>query len=227
MRGEVTVATKILLVDDSVTIQKVVELTFSDAEWEVACVGDGAQALPRLREFRPDVVLLDVILPGENGYEICDRIKKEPALAATPVLLLTGTFEPFDRRRAESVGADGHLTKPFESQVLVAKVQDLLRQARRGRLSADAGYARVINEGEEYTVGSPAAPVAAPPPVARAAAPPPTPAELPPQLLDELARRVAEKIGERVIREVAWEVVPEMAERLVRERIREIEEQEG
>ena len=103
-------ARKILLADDSVTIQKVVELTFSEEDFEVTCVSTGTQALEKIQEIRPHIVLLDVILPGKNGYEICDAIKKDKALAKIPVLLLTGTFEPFDRRRAESVGADGHLT---------------------------------------------------------------------------------------------------------------------
>ena len=214
-------ATQILVVDDSITIQKVVELTFSDPEWQVTCLADGSRAIEKIREIRPAVLLLDVILPGENGYDLCERIKRDPTLPHLPILLLTGTFEPFDRRRADSVGADGHLTKPFESQVLISRVQEMLRLSRRGRVSTDVGYARLINEGEEFTVRSATPPVAA---AAEAPGPPAPAADLSPAMLDEIARRVAERLGDRLVREIAWEIVPEVAERLVRQRIRDIEE---
>ena len=116
----------ILLADDSITIQKVVELTFSDGDYRVLCVSNGAQALRKIAEARPDVALLDVIMPEKNGYEVCEAMKADPATASIPVLLLTGTFEPFDRQRAETAGADGHLTKPFESHALVARVEELI-----------------------------------------------------------------------------------------------------
>jgi CheY-like chemotaxis protein len=116
----------ILLADDSITIQKVVELTFSDGDYRVFCVSNGAQALRKIAEVRPDVVLLDVIMPEKNGYEVCEALKADPATAHVPVLLLCGTFEPFDARRAEAAGASGHLTKPFESHALVARVEELM-----------------------------------------------------------------------------------------------------
>ena len=123
-------ANKILLADDSVTIQKVVELTFPGEDFEVTCVGNGAQALEVARAIRPDVVLLDIVLPGEDGYHICQVLKSDPDLQRTPVLLLSGTFEPFDEHRAAQCGAAGHLTKPFESHVLISKVTELLGDAR-------------------------------------------------------------------------------------------------
>ncbi|HET8945485.1 MAG TPA: response regulator [Candidatus Polarisedimenticolia bacterium] len=116
----------ILLADDSITIQKVVELTFSDGDYRVFCVSNGAQALRKVGEVRPDVILLDVIMPEKNGYEVCEALKADAATAAIPVLLLCGTFEPFDARRAEAAGASGHLTKPFESHALVARVEELM-----------------------------------------------------------------------------------------------------
>jgi CheY-like chemotaxis protein len=128
----------ILLADDSITIQKVVELTFSDGEYRVLCVGNGAQALRKIAESRPDIVLLDVIMPEKNGYEVCEAMRSDPATAGLPVLLLTGTFEPFDQRRADAAGADGHLTKPFESHTLVARVEELIAARRSGSLPAHA-----------------------------------------------------------------------------------------
>lgn len=142
---------KILLADDSITIQKVVELTFSEGDYQVVCVGNGAQALKKLSEARPDVVLLDVIMPEKNGYEVCEQIKRNPATSGIPVLLLTGTFEPFDRKRADQAGANGHLTKPFESQALVSKVEELIA-ATPSLASRESGPMEIISGGETYRV---------------------------------------------------------------------------
>lgn len=120
---------KILLADDSITIQKVIELTFSDEDFEVVTVGNGRLAIERLPEARPDLVLCDIIMPEKDGYEVCDFIKKNPSFSHIPVLLLTGAFEPFDQEKAARVGCDGFLAKPFEPQTLIAKVKDLLARA--------------------------------------------------------------------------------------------------
>ena len=117
---------KIFLADDSITIQKVVELTFSEGAYEVVCVGNGALAMQRVAEVNPDIALIDVVMPEKTGYEVCAHIKKNPELAWMPVLLLTGTFEPFDESRAREAKADGHFTKPFESRGLISRVNELL-----------------------------------------------------------------------------------------------------
>ncbi len=120
---------KILLADDSITIQKVIELTFSDEDFDVVTVGNGRLALERLAEVRPDIVLCDIIMPEKDGYEVCEQIKKSAAFSHVPVLLLTGAFEPFDQERAARAGYDGSLAKPFEPETLIAKVRDLLARA--------------------------------------------------------------------------------------------------
>lgn len=128
---------KILLADDSITIQKVIELTFSDEDFDVVTVGNGRLAIEKVQEVRPDVVLCDIIMPEKDGYEVCEFIKKSPGLQHVPVLLLTGAFEPFDQERAARVGSDGFLAKPFEPETLIAKVKDLLgRPASRPAGSA-------------------------------------------------------------------------------------------
>ena len=152
---------KILLADDSITIQKVIELTFSDEDFEVVTVGNGRLAIERVQEVRPDLVLCDIIMPEKDGYEVCDFIKKNPALSHIPVLLLTGAFEPFDQERAARVGCDGFLAKPFEPQTLIAKVKDLLEP---GGVPARGG------PGLRRAAAAPA-PVSAIPPAA--SAPPP------------------------------------------------------
>jgi len=121
---------KILLADDSITIQKVVELTFSDGDYEVIATNNGAKAIQKLSEVRPDIILSDIIMPEKNGYEVCEYVKSHPEYRNIPVILLTGTFEPFDPDRAEKAGCDAVVTKPFESQSLIHKVEELIAQSR-------------------------------------------------------------------------------------------------
>jgi len=118
---------KLLLADDSVTIQKVVNLTFADEGIEVVTVGDGDAAWQKFTEDKPDLVMADVNMPGLNGYRICELIKQSEETKQIPVILLVGSFEPFDEEKARRVGADDFLTKPFQSiRQLINKVSDLL-----------------------------------------------------------------------------------------------------
>jgi CheY-like chemotaxis protein len=123
-------ARKLLLADDSVTIQRVIELTFAEEDVEVLAVGDGKQAIDRIRADRPDIVLADVGMPERDGYDVAAFVKGDPALAHIPVLLLTGAFEPIDEGRARAVGCDGVLVKPFEPQMVINRVKDLLAGRR-------------------------------------------------------------------------------------------------
>ncbi|MGD9562347.1 MAG: response regulator [Pyrinomonadaceae bacterium] len=121
---------KLLLADDSVTIQKVVSLTFADKGMDVIAFSDGDAAIEHIDEIAPDIVLADVHMPGINGYQVCELIRSNEATAATPVVLLVGSFEPFDRDEADRVGANSYLTKPFTSiGELVSTVERLLSEA--------------------------------------------------------------------------------------------------
>jgi CheY-like chemotaxis protein len=127
----------LLLADDSVTIQRVIELTFADEDITVVPVSDGDQAIARLAAASPDIVLADVGMPGKNGYEVAQYVKQTPHLAHIPVVLLTGAFEPVDQVRALAAGCDGVLAKPFEPQLVIARVKELLaRGADRGATPA-------------------------------------------------------------------------------------------
>src|SRR5947209_7452059 len=117
---------RILLADDSVTIQKVIELTFMDEDFEVTAVSNGDEAVALLPQLQPEFVIADVHMPGANGYEVCRRAKAlKPHV---PVLLLVGTFEPFDEAQARAAGSDAFLKKPFDSQELLHLVQQLIDQ---------------------------------------------------------------------------------------------------
>ncbi|HYV04634.1 MAG TPA: response regulator [Blastocatellia bacterium] len=124
---------RILLADDSITIQKVVNLTFADEGIDVVAVSNGEMAARRMDEVNPDLVLADIFMPGKNGYELCETIKNNSKFRNIPVVLLVGAFEPFDQAEARRVQADAHLTKPFESRTLVETVRRLLAKSERPR----------------------------------------------------------------------------------------------
>src|SRR5215813_1449472 len=138
-------ASRILLADDSITIQKVVNLTFADEGIEVVAVSSGDMAERRLPEVSPDLVLADIFMPGKNGYELCEAIKENSQIRHVPVVLLVGAFEPFDQAEANRVKADAHLTKPFESRTLVETVRRLISD--QGNTAAPTS--KVNDEAEE------------------------------------------------------------------------------
>ncbi len=142
---------KLLLADDSITIQKVVDLTFADEGVEVVSVSNGRDAIDRLSEFLPDVVLADVFMPQMSGYEVCEYIKQNEKLKHIPVMLLVGSFEPFDEAEARRVGADDTVTKPFQSiRRLIDKVGALVggRPAEEQIPTAELPKAEVAQEPE-------------------------------------------------------------------------------
>jgi len=129
---------KLLLADDSVTIQRVVELTFSGENVQVVTVGDGEQAIARIPIERPDIVLADIGMPKCSGYDVAAFVKGRPDLSHIPVLLLAGAFEPVDDIRAQQVKCDGVLVKPFEPQQVVARVRELVERGKQKAMPAFA-----------------------------------------------------------------------------------------
>jgi len=155
---------KLLLADDSITIQRVIELTFADEDVQVMAVGDGKKAIESIQADRPDIVLADVGMPERDGYEVAEFIKRNPQLANIPVLLLTGAFEPIDETRARAVGCDGVLVKPFEPQMVINRVKDLLAGRRSGSMWGGKAAAPTPERAPAPAERGPAAqPVAAPP----------------------------------------------------------------
>lgn len=181
---------KILLADDSVTIQKVVELTFAEGDYEVTCVSNGRAALERLKASRPDILLCDIIMPELSGYEVAETVKKDPNFKGIPVILLTGTFEPFDEEKARQSGADTYITKPFDSRMLVEKVESLLQERLVMDVSLPQQSMEVLTgQGQSMTVLPPPPPVEAlqavelPPVEAAVPVPPPAPPVAPAEAL--------------------------------------------
>src|SRR5687767_15313946 len=147
-------AHKLLLADDSVTIQRVIELTFADEDVEVTTVGDGQQAIDRLDTDPPDIILADVDMPKRDGYQVAAYVKSRPKLAHIPVVLLTGAFEPIDQARAAAAGSSDVLAKPFEPQMVINRVKELLGKKRP---DDDFTYASHDAEGNAPVTSQPAA----------------------------------------------------------------------
>ena len=178
----------LLLADDSVTIQRVIELTFADEDVQVVAVSDGDEAIARLNKTPPDIVLADVGMPGKNGYEVAQHIKSTPRLSHIPVVLLTGAFEPIDQAKAAAAGCDGVLAKPFEPQLVIGRVKELLSKSKSAAanpaVAPSAPAPAAASSMSAVPAGSKPVPVAAPapPPVAAqvpAAPPPPVAARAP------------------------------------------------
>jgi CheY-like chemotaxis protein len=118
-------ARKILLADDSVTAQNMGRKILADAGYDVITVNNGSAALKRITEVKPDLIVLDVYMPGYSGLEVCQRLKDADETAHIPVLLTVGKLEPFKPEEARRVRADGHIVKPFEASELLTAITRL------------------------------------------------------------------------------------------------------
>jgi len=143
IRGDI-MSKKLLLADDSITIQKVVELILADEGFEIKSVGDGEHAWDIIKEFMPDIVLADIEMPKMNGYQLCEKIKKDEGTGEIPVILLAGAFEPIDEDLLKEVEADDYIVKPFESQELISKINAIFAE----RELLEEGIAETLEEVE-------------------------------------------------------------------------------
>ena len=119
---------KILIVEDEETIIELLSEIFSDLEdYRILCARDGEEALRIVRGNNPDIILLDIHIPRINGYEVCKSVKSDQTMSHTKVIMLSGMVQDSDRRKAQEIGADAFITKPFNSIALVERVEELLR----------------------------------------------------------------------------------------------------
>ena len=117
------------MADDSMTIQKVVSLTFAEEDFDVTCVGNGEIALEKIREARPDIILADIFMPRKTGYEVSRVRQVKPSLPAHPGRPAGRHVRALDKNEAARVRSDGYLTKPFETTALVKLVRQTLAKA--------------------------------------------------------------------------------------------------
>jgi twitching motility two-component system response regulator PilG len=118
-----TIRKKVLVVEDSSTIRKVISITLSQKGYEVSEAGDGLEALSRLNELKPDLILLDIILPKMDGYQILSIIKENPEFKNIPVIMLTSKDGIINKVKGKVAGSSAYLTKPFDPNQLVETIE--------------------------------------------------------------------------------------------------------
>jgi len=122
---------RVLLVEDEQDVAELIRYNLTKEGYDVVLSGNGNEALRLAREHRPDVLLLDIMVPQLNGWEVCRRIKKDPELAAIPVIMVSGRVEEGDKVLGFEVGADDYVTKPFSPRELIARIRAVLRRGRQ------------------------------------------------------------------------------------------------
>lgn len=120
---------KILIVDDEPQLVELLKARLEANHYEVIHAGDGLSALEKARREKPDLVILDLMLPKMDGYKVCALLKKDARYAKIPVLMFSARAQDTDVRLGEEVGADAYLTKPFDAQTLLNKIEELLNRS--------------------------------------------------------------------------------------------------
>src|SRR6266498_1653702 len=132
------VRTRVLVVDDEPDLLELVHYNLAKAGYDVACVMSGEEALAHVRSSPPDLIVLDVLLPGLDGLEICKALRRNPTTAGIPIVMLTARSEDADVVAGLELGADDYLTKPFSPRVLLARIRAVLRRQHTEPVAEDA-----------------------------------------------------------------------------------------
>ena len=150
---------RILVVDDEEDIQELIRYNLAREGYEVSCAGTGEEALEQVRAKAPDLVVLDLMLPGVDGLDVCRRLRSDPRTEVVPIIMVTAKGEEADVVTGLEIGADDYLTKPFTPRVLLARVRAILRRQTREvtdenqvlrihKLVIDPGRHEVLVDGE-------------------------------------------------------------------------------
>lgn len=154
--------TRALIVEDEEAIATLIDYNLSREQFETQVAADGEDALAKVEEFRPDIAIIDWMLPKVSGLELCRRLRQNPQTRNLPIIMLTARSEEQDRIRGLETGADDYLTKPFSTAELIARVKAVLRRIRPalvedvvvyGDLKVDRGAHRVWREDQEVHLG--------------------------------------------------------------------------
>jgi len=210
---------RILLADDSVITRKVVEIAFPRPRYDVTSIAETAASADRLAEADPDIVLIATGMPQGTGYDLCTTIRKNPRTSWVPLILMAGSFEPFDEPRARAAGSGGQLRKPFQTKDLLSLVERLITENPRPGSQPQPAPAEQPREAPRSS------PAPQAPSHAGAGASAAVAAQSAAVAAEAAARDAVTALAEKVVREVAWEVIPDLAEAIIKRRIRELEEQ--
>ena len=129
---------RVLVVDDEPSIVISVEFLMKREGFEVSVARDGEEALALIGAERPDLVVLDVMMPKLNGFEVCERVRADPAFADMRILMLTAKGREAEMSKGLALGADAYMAKPFSTRDLVARVKELLKSESRENKGGDA-----------------------------------------------------------------------------------------
>lgn len=183
-------AQKILIVEDMQSLADALRVFLQREGFQVVLAYDGVEGLRLVTEEKPDLVILDIVLPGEDGLEVCRRIRQEPETARLPILILSGKGEEMDKVVGLEVGADDYLAKPFGDRELVVRVRALLRRSLAPAQSRVLRVGGIEVDSERYTVSVGGRPVAL------------TPREL--ELLRALLEAKGRALGRGYLLETLW-----------------------
>ena len=134
---------KVLIVDDDENIAELISLYLEKEQYDTETAGDGEEALKIIEVYNPDLILLDIMLPGMDGYEVCQQVRKT---RDTPVIMLSAKGEVFDKVLGLKMGADDYIVKPFDSNELVARVSAVLR--RSGSSKAEEAHTAELTDAQ-------------------------------------------------------------------------------
>lgn len=125
-------AKKVLVVDDEVDFVDVLRTRLEANNFKVTVAYDGEEGLEKVKETNPDIIVLDVMMPKINGFDVCRKLKTDNNYKDIPIVMLTAKFQPNDIRFGSAMGANAYITKPFEPQVLLDKMRELLQKKNKG-----------------------------------------------------------------------------------------------
>ncbi len=121
---------RLLLVEDEMDLAEMVKMRLEANSYDVLTAYDGQEALDKARKEKPDLIILDLMLPKIDGYKVCRMLKFDEKYKAIPIIMFTARAQEADKKLAEEVGADAYITKPFEPQALLDKINELLMRLR-------------------------------------------------------------------------------------------------
>ena len=117
---------KILIADDRPEVVELVRVILEGEDYEIVDASDGKEALKKVRLEKPDLVLLDVVMPKMDGFEVCRKLKKDPQTKEIPIIMLTAKAQEVDKEKGREVGASDYITKPFSPSALLTKIEEIL-----------------------------------------------------------------------------------------------------
>ncbi|HSN58121.1 MAG TPA: response regulator transcription factor [Clostridiaceae bacterium] len=143
---------KILIVDDEANIRELIGFNLKNEGYNIITAGDGITALKAIREEKPSLILLDLMLPGLNGFEVCKEVRKDRELSSTPIIILSAKDAEFDKVLGLELGADDYITKPFSVRELVARVKAVIRRTVPAAESKCVTFSNISVDFENHEV---------------------------------------------------------------------------